>query len=230
MGLLSGHRACTLQEHDEYIARLGEYAAALRRYVPTLRLRDENQPSPFWAASPSRRRKVLDSLRRSRDVENSIAQSGEDPHDARVFVRHVLRIFEAEVPDGFTGGIDPTDVVECYDRNYCQFLRNLRFFEVTSFTLEQLYFGNFMELTKRPRFVVLLILKESARRLIMGANQIMEWKVPTHRIQEVNTPGLYEIQISMKRIAKVIDREREIGFMTHNHSERIASSDDPHAR
>ena len=206
---------------------LGKYAALLKtsgapghrvNAAPLLR---------FKNASLRHQQAAIQSLRWSVAIESRLQSNGLDPSDAKNFVTQSLEALDANVDPRFIDLIEKDYIIEYYDRQLMQFLRNLRFFEVTSFSIDQLYFRNWKELTIRSPLMVALMMKVVTAQLL--APRLREWKEPQHRLWEVGTEGRCVVLISLKHITPVYQGDREVGFLTMNRSTLISSQLPEHA-
>lgn len=83
------------------------------------------------------------------------------------------------------------DVVEIYNRDSVQIFRNVHFFRVCSYTIDDVISRPFYELYRRDGDITYKIL-ETASELLAGKYTSTYWyDLPPHRLDEIDSPGRF---------------------------------------
>lgn len=187
---------------EEYMQLLEAYAMLLNQQGLNLRTVAGIGPPRFRYASSSRQKRVMESLKLSIRILNKMIETKADLRDSRVFMEFAVKELNGVVHKDLIGKISKTDIVEFYDRDYFQFLRSLRFFEVTTMSLDQLYFMKWTELTTRSVLISAMIFKEAAKYLLSNGLRIYEWSIPRHSMKETLEGG-NELGLLLKYMSPV---------------------------
>jgi len=105
-----------------------------------------------------------------------------------------------------------------------QIFQNLRFFDFTSFTLEDIYASPWYEYSKREPWAEQK-LQETGIAILTGAKTgTFDPGVGEHLIEEVGTEELLKTWIEVKHVSPLTQGERPVGILVVNHCRRAGSA------
>lgn len=96
-----------------------------------------------------KKEQVLERLRLFNNVCSAVLASRGDLNNPRVMLWHALQVLELTFPSDLFNYVSDEKIVEIYDRENIQIFRNLRFFDFTSYTLEDLFCRPWVDLFSR---------------------------------------------------------------------------------
>jgi len=117
--------------------------------------------------------------------------------------------------------VDSRDVIEIYSPEFTQLFRNLKFFSICSYTLDQLLCLPFWELFTREQKVTASLM-EIGHGLFTGkVSGIHQWNSGIHTVEEISSPALYTAKIENK-IASALHAQKG-GVVAVIHTFRVLS-------
>lgn len=144
----------------------------------------------FNSLSEELQGQVLNRLSFFNEVCSNVVLAGGDLNNPRVMLWHALQSLKFIFPSDLFNYISDESVVEIYDQENIQIFRNLRFFDFTSYTLEDLLCRPWVELFSRVDKVQVGLITEAIRSIYdnkvktilpmshIGHNHIIETSSP----------------------------------------------------
>jgi hypothetical protein len=175
----------------------------------------------FDALSLDEKRDVIRRMDGDLALFAEVKNEGETLTDSpRLLWRYLVRAHLVPCSDIFDK-IEKEDVVSVYDIKNRQIFQNMRFFELVSVTLEQLFCSPWYAYTKRP--------PEVEQQLYMTATSIMSGQIrttvappaPEHFCQEVNTEGLVKLSIKVKWASPVFSAGNTAAMIVINRCQQV---------
>lgn len=127
---------------------------------------------------------IHDSLANLSNVFDLCAQENVDPWDDLKFLKLSMRSLGLTYASDFSNLIGAEDIVEGYDMNRRQNFRNLRFMEITNYSLIQLMSHDWPMLFHRAKEVTDILMQQAEQDLWSG-NETIKSVAPRHVIREL---------------------------------------------
>lgn len=155
---------------------------------------------------------VLANLRLFNQVCEQVVASGESVRDSRVMLWHVLKMLDFIFPSDLFDHITSDHLVEVYDFNNIQIFRNLRFFDVTSYSLEELLCRPWVEIFSRKDTSQISkitdVLTKMYNKEILGMVSLEE--IGVNRIIETDSPFLLENDALIHFVAPITNKFKQV--------------------
>ncbi|MCB0413567.1 MAG: hypothetical protein KDD50_04500 [Bdellovibrionales bacterium] len=127
------------------------------------------------------------------------------------------KVFSCRLSEDSWGLLDPKNIIEIYDFNFCQWYRNWTFYKISSYSLEQLCMYPIWELYNRPTEITNKIVNEVMSLTQNDFNHTVPFEIPIHRLRELNPEknnNGVTFNVDFKTISPVFDVEtNEIKFV-----------------
>ncbi len=145
-----------------------------------------------------------------------------DIRNTKMFVRSSLSYMGLVTTDEFLDSISAGDVVEAYDLSQRQIFRNMRFYELTQYSLSDLLVFEWHELYSRPSATMTKMI-ESVNKILAKNENILPMNVPTHLMKEIKANPIHVSRVDFKFISPTFDQARtKAGFIVSCHGENLA--------
>jgi hypothetical protein len=148
-----------------------------------------------------------------------------DLRDSIGFVKAALASLNLKVPKTFYDTVSSEDVVEVYDLSQRQIFRNLRFYELTRYSLADLLTFEWHELYYRPSFVnegLFTVVNE----IVSSGVEKLPLNVKSHLMKEIKADPVHVSQVDFKFISPTyeIDSQTKAGFIVNCRGKNILDS------
>ncbi len=174
---------------------------------------------PYFSALTSDLKKLaLHSLEQNVQIFQELVAQGYSLKDDKQFVWRMLKKLNLTPPSDFFDKQEEGDVVEIYNLEGRQVFRNLRFFQVTSFTLEEILCAHWKEFTKRPDEIEQKLYALMVRLATGQIVKTIDPEIPTHVFEELVTAKKHFVEISMRYVAPVHSQGELVGGLVINRS------------
>lgn len=168
----------------EFKALLDAFSEMARRESANLVPYDGHGPRYFPQLPEIKQIEVLNNFRCYFEVCSQTLAQGASLRDDKVFVWRMFQKMKVHPPSELMSSIQEGEVIEIYNADFVQVFRNLCFFEICSYSLDELLSRPFWELIHRDEKITNLIV-EQASKLLTGYNGIFQFEVPEHVITEI---------------------------------------------
>ncbi len=159
------------------------------RIVP---FRDKNVP--FFAAQTIDRKKIiLQDLSTYLKICYTTINGGYDLNNNAVLTWGALKEFGFRPTSDFFTYLTSEDIVEIHNREGLQIFRNFRFYDVCSYSLEELYCFPWTFLYSRDETIVTHFIEILKDILSGNVKSTVQFFDPPHIISEVKSPFLYQV-------------------------------------
>lgn len=114
--------------------------------------------------------------------------------------------------------IDDEDIVEIYYLDEFQIFRNLKFIEITSFTVDEMLCRPWYRNVSRgalPQMRLAAIVLRGTMGLIQ---KTVSWNIPVHKVREKNTLGLHTFVMQLKYFIPLRQDGKVVAFISTNSS------------
>lgn len=186
-----------------------------------------NESLPYFSAhSEIGKSAILANLRLFNQVCENVVASGESVLDSRVMLWHVLRLLDFIFPSDLFDYITSDHLVEVYDFNNIQIFRNLKFFDMTSYCLEELLCRPWIELFSREDqsqiAKITEILSKMYSKEITGVISLKE--IGLNRIIETDSPFHIRADILIHFSAPILNKAKQVvGYIAIESAELLSS-------
>ena len=170
---------------------------------------------------------VLRRLRFFNDVCQQVLADGKSLKDSATFIWYALRSLNFIFPSNLFQFIRNGHVIEVYDLNNIQIFRNFKFFDLTSYTLEDLLCRSWTDLFIRVN-------EEHTCSIIETCEKFYTKELTTvtplahvgmHRILESDSPFMHKMDAVIEYVAPIFDTfRRPSGFIAIESAELVEES------
>jgi PAS domain-containing protein len=196
----------------EATARLAHFERSLLKMVEIadrhgveLRPFAGDYPARFAGLPEEVQQGTLEHFRRYVEVcEQMVKDSGGIDDDAQLLWR-MFRQIGARPAAELMDAIDSGDVVEIYRPDYVQVFRNLAFYSMCSYTLDDLLCRPFWELFRRDPAVNEELMRIGTGIFSGQLNGIQRWKVGIHSFDEIDSLGRNRLTMQEKIVSPLTD-------------------------
>lgn len=198
---MNGQLKNSIEVSDEQIIRFKELS---ERYVNigkdvgiSIRAFTDNSLPYFHKASTEHQISALELLEFIVKTYEETIMAGENPLNTRTLLWRTLRKLNLSPTVDTFNHITDEDIVLIYDETFKNVFWNIQFFRVSSFTIEQLFFTVWPEMTKRdPKYFeqCLKLCQDVYSGKIRG--DIFP-DIPEHVVEEIDSPELIKTKMSI---------------------------------
>ncbi|MCC6277203.1 MAG: hypothetical protein IT289_04730 [Oligoflexia bacterium] len=195
-----------LQIDRNFFKSLSEFSHLLNQF--------ECKNSPFgndqvverYLGLPLERRiEISERFESYKSVCESIVESGQSLRDSTVFLWKMLsRLKMRPGPDLFDK-LKNDDIIEIYDSNSVQIFRNLRFFEICSYSLLEVFTYELWELYRRDTDVTKALIDTVSKVFTNQTQGAVPAGVPDHVVEEIFSESKCRYYIRQKYISPLFD-------------------------
>ena len=152
--------------------------------------------------------RVLASLRDYYAVLMESSQEGTSLRDTPVLVWKMLKRLGLTPTDDLFSYISHEKVVEIYNLENVQIFRNFRFFEICSYTLEELFCKQWWELFRRDDTITQQIFAVAAAVYGGETKGSAVPQVGTHLLEEICSPLSFKMEVDIDCLSPLYHRDR----------------------
>jgi hypothetical protein len=153
---------------------------------------------------------VIEKLKIYNEICNSALADGKSLKDSTALTWYALKKFNFIFSSELFSYIKDGNVVEIYDRDNVQIFRNFHFFDICSYTLEDLLCRSWTELfirvNKDHTQSIINTCQQFYTKEITGVTSLSH--VGTHRIIESDSPFSYNVDAVVNYLAPLYDKSR----------------------
>jgi hypothetical protein len=207
---------------SRFLELANRYSEVLTRQNILLKTTSDQSTTPIFDALPEVEKNEV--LERMEDDVNLFAEAEREGDLLRDSPRLVWRYMQKKhiVPcNDIFDKIEKEDVVSIYDLRNRQIFQNMRFLELVSVTLEQLFCSPWYAYSKRDPEIE-QSLYETAISIMSGqVRHTIAPPAPEHEAYEVNTEGLVKLSIKVKWVSPVFSSGNVAAMLVINRCRRI---------
>lgn len=172
---------------------------------------------PLFSALPlSSQLRVVTTLETMTEIYQQVIQENKSVRNNSAVIWAALKRYGLIPPSNFFDKIQDEDVIEVYSSDHHQMFANFRFFELCSYTLEQVYSLPWDQLWYRDPAALQVMHKAVHQILSTPGNTAIPLEEPPHRVKELASPFKFELDYQIKCIAPLTDK------VTHQKAAYIA--------
>jgi hypothetical protein len=155
-----------------------------------------------------RRQSILAKLRQDIAFYEGASQAGVRKCKSVDLLRHFLSKANWSVSEDVLSRLSDQDVIEVYSPTFTQLFRNMRFLEICSYPILDIYMYEWPELYARPQAITEALIQEFFRMLSAPPGvDLFEAQVPDHFLEEVFSEERRIFEIQQKLNSPVRSRE-----------------------
>lgn len=155
---------------------------------------------------------VIANLKLFNQVCEQVVASGGSVLDSRVMIWHVLKLMDFIFPSDLFDHITSDHIVEIYDFNNIQIFRNLRFFDATSYSLEELLCRPWVDIFSRKDnsqiSKITDVLTKMRSKEITGLISLKD--IGVNRIIETDSPFLLQNDALIHFAAPITNKSKQV--------------------
>jgi hypothetical protein len=208
-----GHDGNTSDKFVELALKIVEYAHQAGCAVRPL----SYGSAPYFSAQTAeKKRDILSGMQVFVEICQLTLANGKKLDDARSLIWYGLSHLEMRFTSDLFDKITDGDIVEVYTSDNIQILRNFKFFEYTSYTIEDVYCRPWTDLFIRHDLEkaseTLAVMKKMITKEI--SSTISLEYIGTHKIEEALSPFKYQYDYTIKYLSPLYDRGRNpLGYI-----------------
>jgi hypothetical protein len=169
---------------------------------------DASQPLHFTSLAPELQEDQLFHLKNYFEVCSEVRAGGDRLTDSTVLVWKMLKKMGLRPTSGIMDKVADDQVIEFYNTSNIQTFRNLNFFAICSYNLDDLLSLPWWQLFKRDDEINRRLF-ESAAKVFSGEVQgDLAVQVPTHALEEINSPHLHKMMVDVNFISPLYFNEK----------------------
>ena len=183
---------------SEFKVLLDQYAAHLHEAeIRTKPYRSSELPH-FSALSHAQQQQALHDVKFALEVIEAMIKEGQSLKDSPKYLWRTLKHLGLTPCSDIFSRITDGDVVIIYSTEHKQLFQNLRFFELVTLTIEDLYCTEWYKCTQRPEWAM-MELYQAGNSVFTGKIQnTFDPGVKEHLAEEVNSDGGPPVRLSVK--------------------------------
>lgn len=124
------------------------------------------------------------------------------------FVGYALEKMRLKAPQSFFEQLAFDDLVEIYDLKGIQIFRNMRFFDITAYSLADLLAYPWYELLERSS-LVMQEMNHNVEKILKSNFDILPMAVPSHILKEIKVEPNNILQVKFKSISPIFNEKKE---------------------
>jgi hypothetical protein len=158
----------------------------------------------FQNLPAERRQAVLDKIQQDIAFHDEATRAGIGKHQSSELLRYFLKKMNWNLSEKVFSHLSEEDVIEVYSPNFTQLFRNLKFLEICSYPILDIYLYEWPELYTRPQAITEALIQECVRALGAASDQdFFGDSVPDHFLEEVFSEERRVFKIEQKFISPV---------------------------
>jgi hypothetical protein len=211
MGILANSQGGELQQIDtDFFSALGEFSRLLSRFgCQTIPLGRPESVQRYLGLPLDRRIVISERFHTYRSVCESVAQSGQSLRDSSIILWKMLSRLKFRPGTDLFDKLDQDDVIEIYDSSSVQIFRNLRFFEICSYSLLEVFTFELWELYRRDMAITNALVQTVTGVFSNKTRTSVPAGVPDHTVEEIFSEAKRKYFIRQKFIAPLFDSNNQ---------------------
>lgn len=173
----------------------------VRPYLPGL---------PHFCRTPLEKQKlIIEQVRFYQEICSSQINEGYRIRDNRSLTWRAFRRLGLIPTSDFLSHITDEDIVEIYSTSHIQLFRNFTFFDLCSYTLEELMTQEWWRLFDRDPNIIEMIIQEATKILTGQITETYTPRIPEHVINEINSAEKNRTRCEIRKMAPLF-KDRKI--------------------
>jgi hypothetical protein len=127
-------------------------------------------PSHFRALPEALQQSTLHHFEAYVEAAREVRAQGESLHNDQLFLWRIFKKLRAHAPNDFLGQLAEGEVIEIHNSEFVQIYRNLHFFSLCSYTLDDLLCRPFWELYERDESIAQHLIRIAGEEYVHGKN------------------------------------------------------------
>lgn len=180
-----------------HFAQLCEVICKLGQSAGVRILASHGTQFPIFSTLPQAQRQlILADLESYVSVCQGCLQMGGKLSDSKALLWSMMRHFGLKPSSDLFSYVTDDQLIEIYNMDHVQIFRNFKFFELVSYTLEDLFCRPRFELFHRPDPQITEMIGSALTATLQAPNQVHQLAIPQHEVHELDS--VFMCQFSMK--------------------------------
>lgn len=164
-------------------------------------------PRHFAVLPPKDQACVLKNFRTYASICHELAATGVSLRDDRQLLWCMIKRLGLRPSSGLFGSLSNEDVIEVYDgEGMVQVFRNMKFYDVSSYSLDDIVSRPWYELYRRDPSVMDKIQMVVERAIRSGSADLLYYETGIHEMEEIDSPLLNRSLIENRFLAPLLDQ------------------------
>ena len=167
-------------------------------------LQPVSSPSlPYFSSLPSEnKRGVIRAITQYLEICEATIASGHSLLDSRRITWNALKALGLTPCSDFLDKIGDGDIIEIYDTQNLQIFRNFEFFQLCSYTIEEIYCRPWTTLFKRIDETITTQIVSTVERIVTeNKRQTYTLNIPEHIVEEADSPFRLRMNVKLKYLS-----------------------------
>lgn len=148
--------------------------------------------------------RVITQLTNDLEIYNSTLDGGYSLRNSAQLLWRALKKFNLSPLSDFFQELENDHIIEIYDSRGLQIFRNLNFFEVCSYSLEEVVCREWWHLYKRDETVTELIYKQSMKAFTQEVPCTYDPEIPPHLLVEIDSFEKNRMEYQILRVSPML--------------------------
>lgn len=189
----------------EFGALAQEFAALSgREDVHIVPFRGEG-PAFFAALPEPMQNDVLGRFREYVGIARDVVSEGGSLRNDQMFLWRFFQRFRIHPPSNLISEITAGEIIEVHDINFTQIFRNMRFFDLCSYSLDDLLCRPFWELVHRDPAISAMLVEQAGHYFSGRWTTMRLLDIPEHVVQEIDSTRLLTVRVRHRLAAPLRD-------------------------
>lgn len=220
----SGTRA----EDEDYIQSVLSFQQLLMRHGIRKAAFAEGGRERFYRLDPAERflylRQLKSYLKLCLDAE---AQGIDLIYDTRGMLERTAWSLRLSIPQDFTRELIAEDIVEIFDYDGIQLYRNFRFFEISDYTLDDLFGSPWNLLYERAESLTKLLFERVDQ--CTSQRKCLPFNIPEHYMRERATSSRKLVKVNLAKVAPLLRDGKPFAWIASSRAEVVVEQSDDEA-
>lgn len=141
------------------------------------------------------------------EAAREVRAQGESLHNDQLFLWRMFQKLRAHAPSDFLSQLSSGEVIEIHNSEFVQIYRNLHFFTLCTYTLDDMLCRPFWELYERDESIAQHLIQIAGGVFTGQSTGTQPLSIPEHTILEIDSPGRLLISVQHRIAAPLSNSE-----------------------
>jgi hypothetical protein len=206
---------------EEYESLVHRFQQFLSRNGINVRAFSEGGLAHFLRFGLADQERFTNQLRSYLAICVAAEKSGIDVlNDTSYMVRFTANMLKIGVPEDFISTITSQDIVEIFNYEGTQLYRNLHFFEISDYTLDDFFGHHWIELYERAQSVTQKLIERV--EYATQQKKCVPFGIEEHYMREMATKNRKIVKVRLKYVAPLLRGGRPVAWIASSEAEIVA--------
>lgn len=209
MKALVDSRGMRLEEFKSLVLEFCERAKGEgMNLVPWMGFSQGMEPSYFCKLPDDMQIGVVERFRSYVEVCREVHGQGQSLRDDKTFLWRMLQKLRLHPPSNLMDQVRESEIIEVHTLEFVQIYRNLRFFEICGYTIDDILSRPFWELLQRDQGITSLLIDLASTTLSGSVHGVLDLpQVPEHTVLELDSAARHLLVVRQRLMAPLRDAQ-----------------------